>query len=138
MRYRVSERGRAVGGRRETSSLFTALKGPKRVRKFRPVEVYHQMYTAKVEAEASRRAENQMAGDFEFVEPIGGKGKGVVTMKRQVRMSAMRTAAMDMYADESEEVKRVVEERRAEMNASRMSKSAEGSGGERTGEQYQQ
>ncbi|KAJ6448770.1 hypothetical protein C8R45DRAFT_1115082 [Mycena sanguinolenta] len=137
MRYGVSERGRAVGGRRETSSLFTALKGPKRVRKLRPVEVYHQMYTAKVEAEASRRAENQMAGDFEFVEPLSGKGKGVVTTKRQVRMSAMRTAAMDMYADESDEVKRVVEERRAEMNASHMSKGAEGSGGERTGEQYQ-
>ncbi|KAF7364446.1 hypothetical protein MSAN_01105700 [Mycena sanguinolenta] len=128
MRYRASNRGQGAGTRREKGSLFKALKAPKGTRKLRPVEVYQKMYGEKVGAETSRRAEAAQVEGY-GVSSEGAAAEGIakqvaegeaeseVTAKRRVLMSSMRWSAMDLYAQEPEDVKRAVEDRMTEINA---------------------
>jgi hypothetical protein len=148
--------GILAGGNKKHKGLFKLMK--KKTRAYRTVEVYHSIYSAKINAEAMRRGYgvlNEEAAeierrtaeaerDVEQLEEAEARAKAIEEDKRalerihghrQARMAILRRAALELYTAESAEVKAEIEKETAERNAARAG--AEADDGERSPQQFQ-
>jgi hypothetical protein len=148
--------GILAGGNRKHKGLFKLMK--KKTRAYRAVEIYHNIYRTKINAEAMRRGYgvlNEEAAeierrtaeaerDVEQLEEAEAKNKAIeederalerIRGHRQARMAILRKAALELYAAESAEVKAEIEKETAERNAARAV--AEVDDGERSPQQFQ-
>jgi hypothetical protein len=124
------------------------------------VEVYQKLYSAKVKEEVEKRGYSEMNEEVRAAQVAAaaaalGDGSSVIltaeeleatelvadgrrAQDRLARMSLWRTTSIELYAAESDEVKREVEAATAKANKCRLRAQPRDVGTEKTPEEYQQ
>ncbi|KAJ7902926.1 hypothetical protein B0H13DRAFT_2513109 [Mycena leptocephala] len=139
--------------RKSSRSLFKALKDSKSTRPVRAVEMYQKLYNGKIKEEVDKRGYGEMNEEAraaatasssstiltaEELEAADLQAESWRAQDRSARMSLWRTTSLEMYAEESDEVKQEVEAATSKANEGRArAQPAEDEKLEKTPEQYQ-